>query len=243
MGINDGEGSTFSPLAALHLRRRRYRESEALRLLRVRLPTRKYAQLSDIESDFYRNVPYEALEHLREAMGISHQKLCEIIRLKESTRARREKVGFLRPKEADRLFSLARVLVHIRTWHPGNLAKDWLQKPNKVLGWDRPIDHLDTEMGRTRVTEAVSKEVIEEMRAINQTTPPSPTEESLQLGTQVLTTEDAGADDWTEEALADRKWGVKGTIIDRSDSHGLCYCVKHEDGSTAWYEPAELKKL
>jgi len=238
MGIHDAEGSTFSPLAALHLRRRRYRESEALRLLGVRLPTRKYAQLSDIE------FPYEALERLREAMGISHQKLCEIIHLKEATRARREKTGFLRPKEVERLFSLARVLVHIRTWHPGKLAQEWLQKPNEALGWDHPIDHLDTEMGRNRVATVVSEEVIEQMRgAINQITSLAPTEESLQIGTQVLTTEDAGADDWAEEAKAKRKWGVTGTVVDRSDSHGLCYRVKHEDGSTAWYEPAELKKL
>lgn len=49
------------------------------------------------------------------------------------------------------------------------------------------------------------------------------------------------ANDWQPEALLARKWGVKGTIIKRSDRHGLIFEVRHEDGTTAWYEPRELQ--
>jgi len=46
--------------------------------------------------------------------------------------------------------------------------------------------------------------------------------------------------DWTIEALRERKWDVTGVIIEHSNSHGLIYKVRHDDGSTAWYEPREL---
>lgn len=48
------------------------------------------------------------------------------------------------------------------------------------------------------------------------------------------------SDDWTSEALPLRKWNVTGEIVAKSDSHGVIYQVKHDDGSLAWYEPREL---
>src|SRR3990172_8985073 len=64
----------------------------------------------------------------------------------------------------------------------------------------------------------------------------------LQYATVVLTTKDAGSIDWVRPRRNVR-WGTVGTIIDRSDAHGLCYLVKHTDSSEAWYEPDELEKL
>lgn len=49
--------------------------------------------------------------------------------------------------------------------------------------------------------------------------------------------------EWTKEAWAKRKWGVKGTIKKHHDSHGLCYEVLHEDGTVGYYNPNELKVL
>jgi len=60
-------------------------------------------------------------------------------------------------------------------------------------------------------------------------------------GTLVKTTEDTGCDDWTREALASRKWGVRGMVITHHDSHGLCYEVKHEDGTVGYYDPSEIE--
>lgn len=65
----------------------------------------------------------------------------------------------------------------------------------------------------------------------------------ISLGTLVKTIEDAGDDDWTEEALANRKWGVGGRVIGYSDSHGLCYEVEHEDGTVGWYNPSEIEVI
>lgn len=49
--------------------------------------------------------------------------------------------------------------------------------------------------------------------------------------------------EWTDEGWTKLKWGVRGTVIAHHDSHGLCYDVKHEDGSGASYDPTELKVL
>lgn len=47
--------------------------------------------------------------------------------------------------------------------------------------------------------------------------------------------------EWTPEAKAKRRWGVRGEVIGHSDSHGLCYAVKHSDGEKAWYDPSEFQ--
>jgi hypothetical protein len=58
--------------------------------------------------------------------------------------------------------------------------------------------------------------------------------------THVRTTRDAGADDWSAEALKSRQWGVQGVVIRSSNAHGLCYLVRHPDGTQGWYEAEEL---
>lgn len=50
------------------------------------------------------------------------------------------------------------------------------------------------------------------------------------------------AQDWTEEALATRRWGVVGKITSISNRHGLVYTVEHKDGSTSFYEEHELEE-
>ena len=62
----------------------------------------------------------------------------------------------------------------------------------------------------------------------------------LENGMKVRTTKSAGSTDWSDPSRADAKWGVDGTIVQHSNSHGLIYKVLHDCGSTAWYEPAEL---
>lgn len=37
--------------------------------------------------------------------------------------------------------------------------------------------------------------------------------------------------------------GKKGIIINYSNSHGICYKVKHADGTQAFYEPEELELI
>ena len=66
----------------------------------------------------------------------------------------------------------------------------------------------------------------------------------MQLGTRIRTTkENQQVQDWNQECRK-CKWGITGTIIRSSDSHGLCYEVMHDEiGTTAWYDRSELSLL
>ena len=63
-------------------------------------------------------------------------------------------------------------------------------------------------------------------------------------GTKVKTVKpEEESKNWVPEALASRKWGVTGEVVKVNDEHGLCYGVRHDDGSAGWYEERELEIL
>lgn len=65
----------------------------------------------------------------------------------------------------------------------------------------------------------------------------------ISSGTAVKTTQPNWdlRNEWTDEGWAKRKWGVQGRVITHHDSHGLCYDVRHEDGTVGCYDPSELE--
>ena len=66
----------------------------------------------------------------------------------------------------------------------------------------------------------------------------------VEPGTLVRTTnQNQEIDDWTEEALVKRKWNVWGIVITHHDSPGLCYEVRHKDGTEGCYDPSEIEIL
>lgn len=77
------------------------------------------------------------------------------------------------------------------------------------------------------------------MKEIKENYPP------IDSGTVVKTTQldEEKARPYTEEGLAGKKWGVEGVVTTHHDSHGLCYDVRHEDGTMGTYEPAEISIL
>lgn len=66
--------------------------------------------------------------------------------------------------------------------------------------------------------------------------------ERLRVGDFVCTIQDAGRDDWQCDSRICCAWGVIGQILDISDAHGLCYFVRHGDGTCSWYDHDELKR-
>lgn len=46
---------------------------------------------------------------------------------------------------------------------------------------------------------------------------------------------------YTLSAQEKRKDGMLGVVIGHRDSHGLCFDVRHEDGTIGSYEPEELE--
>jgi hypothetical protein len=67
----------------------------------------------------------------------------------------------------------------------------------------------------------------------------------IKNGTRVkATVRRSGTGDYTAEAIAERaaQNGKTGAVFAHSDSHGLCYGVRFEDGE-AWFDPNELEAL
>lgn len=66
---------------------------------------------------------------------------------------------------------------------------------------------------------------------------------SIPIGARVKTISWDGFDPqlWWETALQERKWDQMGVIIEYSTNPSSCYHVRHDDGSSAWYEEPELK--
>jgi len=63
------------------------------------------------------------------------------------------------------------------------------------------------------------------------------------VGQRVKTVPGHEASDWTAEALATRRWYVKGEIIRYHDSHGITFEVRHDDGTIGHYEDHELVQI
>jgi len=68
-------------------------------------------------------------------------------------------------------------------------------------------------------------------------------EQAAMVGTMALTLKDAGGKNWSDETRSGCRWGVIGQVINYSNSHGLCFRVRHGDDTDAWYDPEELKFL
>jgi hypothetical protein len=74
-------------------------------------------------------------------------------------------------------------------------------------------------------------------------------ENRLPPGTEVVTVEiENPSSDWSENALASRRFGIPGMVIGHHDSHGLCYAIAHfrsgmqgGDSFISYYDPEELK--
>ena len=67
----------------------------------------------------------------------------------------------------------------------------------------------------------------------------------LDSGTRVITTQPDLSEwhQWTAEGLKAKRWNDKGVIIGHSDAHGLCYEVRHSNGSKAYYGPKEFRVM
>ena len=64
----------------------------------------------------------------------------------------------------------------------------------------------------------------------------------ISAGTLVKTTSSNTPDsEWSPAVRVNRKWGVQGKVLTHHDSHGLCYEVRHSDGTVGTYDPSELE--
>ena len=62
-------------------------------------------------------------------------------------------------------------------------------------------------------------------------------------GSRVVVEHDHSFDREYSEGRPSAKKIALGLVLGHSDSHGLCYHVRHEDGTKCWYEPEEVKEI
>jgi putative toxin-antitoxin system antitoxin component (TIGR02293 family) len=104
-----------------------------------------------------RTVPWSAVDHLSSRLGVAPSVLVELIGLAERTALRRQKEGFLKPDEADRLLRVGRVFEEsVRVFGSEEKAAKWLGTPSIVFERATPLSLLDCDAG----AQAVSEELI-----------------------------------------------------------------------------------
>ncbi|MBI2064830.1 MAG: hypothetical protein HYT62_02110 [Candidatus Yanofskybacteria bacterium] len=65
----------------------------------------------------------------------------------------------------------------------------------------------------------------------------------LDPGTRIKTTKpnERMRREWTDGGWYSKRSDTHGTILRHHDSHGLCYDVRHDDGTEGCYDPSEFE--
>ncbi len=103
-------------------------------------------------------LPYEALETLSHALGLTQEVLTRVLGASERTLQRRRRSGCLSPSESDRLWRIDHIYHLALGAFDGrtDAARAWLTAPKQALGGDTPIEHLDTEPGARMVEQMLA---------------------------------------------------------------------------------------
>lgn len=97
-------------------------------------------------------VPAEALEWLKEKLGLTAEELAGVIHVSRRTMSRRKKEGRLKPDESERALRLIQLYRRAGEVLGGSKeAREWLQEENFALGGETPLEFADTEPGARRV--------------------------------------------------------------------------------------------
>ena len=127
--------------------------ASTLELVRTTRPAARSARGTLVEIRV-RTVPWAAVEHLSTRLGVGPAVLLELIGLADRTAVRRQKEGFLKPDEADRLLRVGRVFEEaVRVFGSETKAAKWLNAPSVVFDRSTPLSLLDCDAGAQVVSE------------------------------------------------------------------------------------------
>ena len=106
-----------------------------------------------------KGLPASSLTTLAEKLDLAHRVLSQKLGIPERTLTRRlSQRSRLTAAESDRTVRMARVYADA-VEKIGDEAKalEWLRTPNRALGGERPLDHLDTDPGARAVEEVLGR--------------------------------------------------------------------------------------
>jgi putative toxin-antitoxin system antitoxin component (TIGR02293 family) len=97
-------------------------------------------------------LPFAEVEVLREALGISLDRLAPVLGVSKATLHRRKVEGHLTPLESDRVVRYARLLgMAIEVFGSQEASREWFATPQYGLGMTTPLDYAETEAGSREV--------------------------------------------------------------------------------------------
>ncbi len=103
-------------------------------------------------------LPFEALERIRQAFGLTLEEVSHLLLLPARTLARRKKARKLSLEESDRLFRLARIATRAEAvLGSTEKAVRWLHKSNRALGDQSPLSLVDTDIGAQQVEDVLAR--------------------------------------------------------------------------------------
>ena len=117
---------------------------------------RKVESDSELRLITREGLPVDTLTTLAQEIAVDRKTLAKIVGISERTLSRRIANGDrFTAEESDRVVRLARVVAMATdTLGTSQKASSWLQRPNRVLEDQRPLDLLDTDTG-VRAVETV----------------------------------------------------------------------------------------
>lgn len=103
-------------------------------------------------------LPSRVLDALAANLKLTRGELAHTLGIAERTLARRRKEGVFTAEESAKLLRLARVAQRAaEVFERGELALDWLKRPNRALGGETPLALLDTEIGAETVLDVLGR--------------------------------------------------------------------------------------
>lgn len=95
---------------------------------------------------------------LREQLGVTEERLAELLDISRATLHRRKKIGQLDRAESDRLARFQRLYLHAEaTFGGAEEARSWLGTPALAFHWETPLDYADTEIGAQAVEQLLGR--------------------------------------------------------------------------------------
>jgi putative toxin-antitoxin system antitoxin component (TIGR02293 family) len=97
-------------------------------------------------------IPAARFDALKELLGVSTERLTDVVGISPSTLSRRRKRGRFDKDESERILRIARIALRaVGVLGGPENARKWLTEPARALGGEKPLKFADTEPGAREV--------------------------------------------------------------------------------------------